>query len=90
MGKIAVANCTICSSVALKDNEGNYFCPSCLPVKKEEKPPLGLIPRKLHTEDRLKDIKNAVDGYFSRKMAIPLAWIDEYNEIIFFLTKENK
>lgn len=48
------------------------------------KPPLGLIPKKFHDENRLFQIIEAMDRYLHVKKSIPIEWLEEYNQ----LTKE--
>ena len=47
-----------------------------------EKPPLGLIPRYIHREQRVDDIKSAILRFMERNYPIPKKWIKEYNELI--------
>ena len=51
-----------------------------------EKPPLGIIPKTMYQAQRLEDIKEAVKRYFNHTVTepleIPIAWIEEYNEIM--------
>lgn len=46
------------------------------------KPPLGLIPRKIHNQHRANAIHEAVNRYISAGMAVPIEWIEEYNELV--------
>ena len=48
---------------------------------KKEKPPIGLMPRHLHIEKRIFDIKDAMNRYIDQKVPIPLEWYEEYNEL---------
>lgn len=50
------------------------------------KPPLGLIPRWLHREQRLNEIIAAMSRYIYAGMQLPIDWVEEYNQI----TKEIK
>jgi hypothetical protein len=45
------------------------------------KPPLGLMPKKIHNELRLNDIVAAIVRYMNNKEQIPEEWIKEYNEL---------
>lgn len=47
----------------------------------EPKPPLGLVPRKFHTEQRVFQITEAIDRYTDVRKPIPIEWIEEYNEL---------
>lgn len=55
------------------------------------KPPLGLMPKRLFLEQRFEDIKEAIERYVKANMEIPTEWLDEYEEILNYLKKnENK
>jgi hypothetical protein len=45
------------------------------------KPPLGIMPRYLHDESRMIEIYSAVSRYYHAGKAIPVEWIEEYNEL---------
>lgn len=45
------------------------------------KPPLGLRPRLFATENRLVEIRDAMDRYTKELHPIPQEWIEEYNEL---------
>jgi hypothetical protein len=45
------------------------------------KPPLGLMPKAIHDENRMDDIKEAVNRMFVTNDKVCLAWIEEYNEL---------
>jgi hypothetical protein len=47
-----------------------------------EKPPLGLMPRKIWNQIRFKELVDAIDRYIKAKKDIPYEWIAEYNEYI--------
>jgi len=47
-----------------------------------KKPPIGLMPRKLHLEQRLSDLCAAISRYFSSGKKIPVEWLNELNDII--------
>lgn len=49
---------------------------------KYKKPPLGVKPRWLHDEERLKDLGGAIYRYLNEQYPITLDWIKEYNELI--------
>jgi hypothetical protein len=42
---------------------------------------LGIQPRLIWDLRRLKDIKEAMDRYYTVGKEIPIAWIEEYNEL---------
>jgi len=46
------------------------------------KPPIGLRPRYIAEEKRLKEIKNAIARYWKANLTIPVEWIQEYNYYI--------
>lgn len=48
----------------------------------EEKPPLGLKPRRIHDEERVNELANAIHRYVNNVKEIPIEWIEEYNELI--------
>ena len=52
------------------------------------KPPLGLMPRTIHMEFRLKGIREAMLRYVEVNMEIPLVWIEEYNDLVRVLKSE--
>jgi len=47
-----------------------------------DKPPLGLMPRYIHNEKRLEDIKNAISRYSDAGREIPREWIEEENKLL--------
>jgi hypothetical protein len=54
-----------------------------------QKPPLGLRPRFIVLEDRLQEIRQAIERYMQynkdeayEKFPIPHEWIEEYDEIV--------
>ncbi len=50
--------------------------------KTEKKPPIGLVPKFIRQEQRLKEVKEAINRYFEAGLEIPTEWIEEYNELI--------
>lgn len=54
------------------------------------KPPLGLMPEYLHKEQRLSEIKAAVQRYLDVNMAIPIGWIAEQYCIENWLKNKSK
>ena len=51
-------------------------------MNRTEKPPLGIIPRHLHIEKRIDEIKFAIERYIAQKIPIPIEWFEEYNELV--------
>ncbi len=47
-----------------------------------KKPPLGIIPRNIHREHRIDDIRAAVYRHMDATHPIPKKWIKEYNNLI--------
>lgn len=45
------------------------------------KPPTGLKPREIFLEERISDVKQAIQGYFESNQEVPSCWIEEYNVI---------
>ena len=48
----------------------------------EEKPPPGLMPKKIYCEHRLSDVCAAISRYYNAGLKIPIEWIKEYNELL--------
>jgi len=50
------------------------------------KPPLGLMPKKLHYEravfERFNEVCEAMTRYYNASQKIPIEWIEEYNELV--------
>lgn len=51
-------------------------------MKRNEKPPIGLKPRFIVEEERLKEVRSAIRRYSKKWLRIPNDWIYEYNELI--------
>lgn len=49
----------------------------------QAKPPLGIIPRKLHEETRIRDLMAAIDRHLTEGMNIPEKWQDELNDLLY-------
>lgn len=45
-------------------------------------PPLGIIPKKIWKEQRLGDLRDAIDRYLEANQRVPVEWIEEYNELL--------
>jgi len=46
------------------------------------KPPLGIIPRKIHDRNREISIGAAICRYLLSRKPIKLEWVEEYNELV--------
>ncbi|MER2057169.1 MAG: hypothetical protein ABTA16_00015 [Niallia sp.] len=51
-------------------------------LETDTKPPIGLIPKHIISEQRLRDIDSAIERYMEVKRSIPIEWIEERNELI--------
>ena len=47
-----------------------------------KKPPIGLTPKWVIDEKRLKEVRAAIVRYYDAKLKIPIEWIEEYNDLI--------
>jgi hypothetical protein len=47
-----------------------------------EKNPIGLSPRFVHDENRLLEIRGAIERYLGAWLPIPTEWWEEYDEIV--------
>ena len=47
-----------------------------------EKPPLGIMPQKVHDDQRREDLGASISRRIAAEIEIPIEWVDEYNEII--------
>jgi len=47
-----------------------------------ERPPLGLRPKHIAREMRRMEVREAINRYLHADRAIPLEWIEEYNELM--------
>jgi hypothetical protein len=47
-----------------------------------EKPPLGVVPRKLWLEGRLKELKRTILSYTHSGYSVKIEWVEERNEIL--------
>lgn len=60
------------------------ICPECgeaLRITTTQKPPLGVMPRKLRDECRLIELSRAIQNCIFDQRPINPEWIDEYNEL---------
>lgn len=46
------------------------------------KPPIGIMPRKLWDDQRLSDLRSALDRRLAAGFPAPPEWIEEYNELV--------
>lgn len=63
--------------------ENDYLRGDGKTVRLREKPPLGIPPRKLHEETRIRTLIAAIDGYLTEGLNIPEAWRDELNDLLY-------
>ena len=47
-----------------------------------QKPPLGLVPKRIRQEHRFTEVCEAIERYYAASKKIPLEWVEEYNELI--------
>ena len=59
----------------------SFYVPN-LDMFEDKKPPLGVKPRHLHDTERIDEIGEAILRYLSEDYAIPLEWVEEYNELV--------
>lgn len=74
---------SICKYCLYKDKPWN--CEKCAfkPFNMSpQKPPLGVVPRHIHDEQRLRDLKECVANYMQAGLTILPEWVEEYNELI--------
>jgi len=45
-------------------------------------PPIGLKPRFIVTEERLEEVKEAIERYIENGFKVPAEWIEEYNDLL--------
>ncbi|WP_157645659.1 hypothetical protein [Burkholderia ubonensis] len=46
------------------------------------KPPLGLVPKYIHDERRMKEILGAIERYSDAGLPVPVEWVQELSAII--------
>lgn len=54
------------------------------------KPPIGILPKFIHDEQRLHEIAAAIQRYASNRLEIPTEWIKEYNDLLRSLNFNDK
>jgi len=47
----------------------------------EKRPPVGLVSRMVHDDDRMLAIQRAMNRYMAEKIPVPMEWIEEYNAL---------
>ena len=56
------------------------------PPQTYKKPPIGLMPRDIHNRsikvERFYQVCGAISRYYGESLKIPIAWIEEYNELV--------
>lgn len=73
-------NCNVC-----KDSDE---CVEYVPIQTYIKPPLGIEPKDIWIKKRFQDLKDAISRYNNASLEIPMEWIDEYNELLKIVNKE--
>jgi len=57
------------------------------------KPPLGIIPKSFHikrvNQQRFNDVCQVIVSYYNAGLKINVEWIEEYNELLEYLDKNN-
>jgi hypothetical protein len=48
----------------------------------QELPPLGVRPKWLVNEQRITEIAEAITRYVKTRNPLPIAWVEEYNELV--------
>ena len=51
-------------------------------MKRTKKPPLGCIPKYIHREARIVELKSAISRYTFDHWPIPMEIVEEYNELV--------
>jgi hypothetical protein len=44
--------------------------------------PLGIIPKRIWKEQRLRELRDVIDRYLEANQRVPIEWIEEYNELL--------
>jgi len=66
--------------MSIPNDETEYDFP------RHEKPPLGIMPRRNHREQRLRDIDLAIVRYLEANRMLPAAWLRERDELLLDLS----
>jgi biotin synthase-related radical SAM superfamily protein len=59
-------------------------------IKTAKRPQLGVMPRIIWNEQRITDIKEAIERKTKAFEEIPVEWINEYNELLENTFRRNK
>jgi hypothetical protein len=58
------------------------------------KPPLGLIPKRFYDQrvkvERFNEVCGAIARYYDARLKIKIEWIEEYNELVDYMNKNEK
>jgi hypothetical protein len=46
------------------------------------KVPLGVSPKYIWDEQRIQDLKGAIERYTQANLQVPIEWVDEYNTLV--------
>ena len=53
-----------------------------IPEELMQKPPLELMPKKLHNEQRYSAVERAISNYYFSGLTVPAEWINEFNDLL--------
>lgn len=81
MGPYDSEKCRKCSYNDLGMCYNDHYCEEKDGKPTEERPPLGLMPKKLWDAQRMRDIYDAMERYAVAGKAVPLAWVQELRNI---------
>jgi len=70
--------CTRCGFVLRNEGNREYNDVSSYSIK----PPIGLMDKKFHEEERFTEVRRAITEYYNSGLEINIDWIKEYNESI--------
>ena len=57
-------------------------------MKRPVESPLGIISKNIWKEQRLGELRGAVERYLEANQRVPIEWIEEYNELLEDIWKE--
>lgn len=46
------------------------------------KPPLGLVPKRIRQQQRFNEVCGAFARYYDAGKKMPIEWVEEYNELV--------
>ena len=52
------------------------------PKKKENRPPLGVMPKSIWDRKRIASLKEGIKNYLDADKDIPVDWVTEYNDLV--------